>query len=480
MDNIKATNIECCSVPEHAKLIEKLYTKIDYLETKNSDLLDQLAKNSSNSGKPPSSDGYEKPAPKSRRKKSGKKPGGQNGHDGESLQQVENPDKVVLHKVDVCERCGKNLKEEIAVSHHCRQEFELPPIKPVVTEHQAEEKLCPECLQINVAQFPENITQPVQYGRRVQAYSTYFNQQQFIAYGRLQDLFSDCFSLPISQGTLVTFNKRCAEKIDPSVQEIKAKIIASRVVNFDESGMRVKGKLHWLHVACTKELTYYELHEKRGQEAMNAIGILPNFTGTATHDHWVPYMNYTECDHSFCGSHYLRELDFVEERYHQVWAGKLATLLTGANTLVNQYKEQGKRKLEAEVLKKYCDDYSSILKAGLSEMPTCPQPEVKKRGRPKQHKAKNLWDRLVKYKQETLLFMHDFDVEFTNNLGERDIRMCKVKQKVSGTFRSIDGSKHFSKIRSYISTVRKQGHNVLESLTSAFGGKPFMPNSKST
>ena len=266
-------------------------------------------------------------------------------------------------------------------------------------------KLCPECLQLNRAKFPEHITQPVQYGPRVQAYSTYFNQQQFIAFGRLQDVFADCFSLPISQGTFVAFNKRCAEKIDSSIEEIKLNIIASEVVNFDESGMRVNGKLHWLHVACTEELTYYEIHEKRGEEAMDAIGILPNFTGTATHDHWAPYMNYTECDHSFCGAHYLRELEFVKERYDQEWANKLIILLTDINDLVNRYKEEGKTKLEAKLLKKYSDDYSAILKAGLSEIPECPETSTKKRGRPKQHKAKNLWDRLVKYKEETLLFI---------------------------------------------------------------------------
>jgi transposase len=467
---------QCCSVPEHEIIIKNLQDENSKLQLRVEDLLDKVSKNSSNSSKPPSSDGYEKPAPKSRRQKSDKKQGGQIGHDGFTLEQVPNPDFVEIHTVEVCGRCGKDLKKEKPVGHECRQEFDLPTVKPVVTEHKSEVKLCPDCDFMNTAKFPDNITQPAQYGPRVRAYSTYFNQQQFISYNRLESVFKDCFSLPISQGSLANFNKYCAEKVTPAIEAIKLGISNSSVAHFDESGMRVNGKLNWLHVSSTKELTYYEIHKKRGEEAMREIDILPNFNGTATHDHWSAYMVFDQCDHSFCNAHHLRELEFAHDRYEQVWADKMIILLNEMNDTVTKYKNDGKTELEINLINKFEGKYSRILKKGLSEIPILPAPETKRQGRVKQHKVKNLWDRLVNNKKETLLFLNDFTVEFTNNLGEQDIRMCKVKQKISGSFRSEGGSKNFAKIRSYISTARKQGENVLESLINAFEDDPFIPS----
>jgi len=473
------TNIEsstkCCFVPEHEIMINSLTLENAELKNKVSELTDQLSKNSSNSSKPPSSDGYSKPEPKSQRKKSGKKAGGQIGHKGETLEQVSNPDFIEIHKVSVCEKCGKDLEEHAPINHECRQEFELPITKPIVTEHKAEIKLCDQCAFITIAEFPENITQPVQYGPRVKAYSTYFNQQQFIAFNRLQDVFKDCFSLPISQGSMVNFNKKLAEKIEPSIDAIKNNIISSPVAHFDESGMKVNGKLQWLHVSSTKELTYYIIHEKRGEIAMNEMGILPNFKGVATHDHWAPYMNFNECDHSFCNAHHLREFEFAVDRYNQQWAVKIIKLLKQMNDTVSLSKKSGDLNLSKKIIEKFENQYSKILADGLDELPKLEESSVKKRGKKKQHKIKNLWDRMINNKKETLLFLHDFNVEFTNNLSEQDVRMCKVKQKISGTFRSSSGANNFAKIRSYISTARKQGQNIIDCITNAFHGAPFIP-----
>ena len=456
---------------EYAKEIETLKARLQEVE-------DQLARNSNNSNSPSSSAGPEKPAPKSRRKRSGKKPGGQPNHEGSTLELSDDPDKIEIHQVETCDNCGRDLTDVEAHSHECRQEVEIPPVKPVVTEHRAEKKLCPDCQFATTAKFPGHITQTVVYGANVRAMATYQNQYQFIPYNRLQEFFKDWFQLSISQGSLVNFVKKAGKLVEPAIEVIKKNIIASDVANFDESGMRAMGKTHWLHVASTEQETYYEIHQKRGKLAMDDIGILPDFRGTAIHDHWKPYFNYNKCDHALCNAHHIRELIFLEERYEQKWATALLDLLQKMNDKVHEFKEAGKNQLDAEIIEKYEKRYDEILQAGLSEIPEMPDVVPGKRGRKKQHKAKNLLDRLQNFKKETLAFLHDFKVPFTNNLGERDIRMCKVKSKISGSFRSEAGVETFAKVRSYISTVKKQGQNVLGALLNAFKGNPFIPPAK--
>ena len=459
------------------ELVGKLHTSlktIEQLQQEITELKDKAAKNSSNSHKPPSSDGYEKPDPKSSREKSDKKVGGQKGHKGETLNQVDNPDVVKTHTIDECSKCGAPLGVEV-LTHECRQEFDLAPSKVIVTEHQGEQKLCSNCGYLNKASFPENINHPVQYGSRVKSYAVYLSQQQFVPYKRLKELFADCFSMNISQGSFVNFNKYCAKKIAPSVELIRQNVMNSKVVNFDESGMRVCSKLGWLHVSSTTTNTYYEIHNKRGEEAMDAINILPLYKGIAVHDHWKSYFKYTECQHSLCNAHHIRELKFSSEKHAQQWASKLITLLSDISKKVKEYKKDKTSQFEKYLAEEYEQKYDQILQLGLAEIPILPEPETKKRGKKKQHKAKNLLDRLKNYKKETLLFMCNFDVPFTNNLGENDIRMCKVKSKISGTFRSNKGSKVFTGIRSYISTARKQEVNIMDALADAFNGNPFMP-----
>ncbi len=455
--------------------------EIVLLKARVTELEGQLAKNSQNSSKPPSSDGLKKPAPKSSREKSGRKTGGQEGHEGSTLNQVDNPDSIEQHDVHLCEQCHCDLSE-VAPNHvEKRQEFEIPPMKKQVTEHQALVKTCPRCGLVNKGKFPEHITQPVQYGLRVKGLATYYNQYHLIPYQRLQTVFQDVYDIRLSEGTLLNTFIACHEKLENFDNAVKEAVIVSPQAHFDESGLRVNKKLHWLHVASTENLTHYEVHEKRGTEAMDDIGILPKFKGKAVHDHWQSYFNYT-CEHVLCNAHHCRELVYHEEQYKQSWCKDMKALLLTIKTEVDSLKTEGHTKMAAQRLENYENEYARILNNGLSEIPVLPiaTNTAGKRGRKKKHPTKNLWNRLNNCKKETLAFMTDFTVPFTNNLGEQDIRMIKVKQKVSGCFRSLSGAKMFCRTRGYISTARKNGQNILDALINVFKGSPFTPPSAAT
>jgi len=451
--------------------------ELQMLKARIKELEGQLAKNSSNSSKPPSSDGLKKPKPKSLRKITGRKTGGQEGHAGTTLNQVENPDFIEQHDVNSCENCQCNLDEVEASDIEKRQEFEIPAMEKQVTEHQAKIKICPSCHFVNKGKFPEHITQPVQYGPEAKGLATYYSQNHLIPLQRLHEIFRDVHSLPLSEGTLVNTNANCFEKLEEYETIVKQQIIVSNLANFDESGMRVNKKLHWLHVSSTSALTQFEIHEKRGLDAMDEIGILPEFKGRAVHDHWKPYFHYT-CDHGLCNAHHLRELVYHEEQYKQSWCKQMRACLLAINAEVDALKEAGHHEMDPNRIQYHEQEFARILNEGLKEIPELPVAinAPKKRGKNKQHPTKNLWDRLTNFKKETLAFMYDFTVPFTNNDGERDIRMVKVKQKISGCFRSLFGAKIFCRNRGYISTARKNGINVLGSLINVFKGVPFMPS----
>lgn len=451
-----------------------LHKHITQLEGRIKNLEAQLAKNSRNSHKPPSSDGLKKPNPKSQRKNNGRKTGGQAGHPGSTLEQVDNPDFIEEYKLGYCEKCEHSLIEIELMRHENRQEFEIPPAKMQVTAHHAEVKICPSCGFVNKAKFPNHITQPVQYGKRVRATAIYYGQNQLLPYDRLQEIFRDIHGLPLSEGTLYNTYRAGYEKLESFDEEVKGQIRHSALANFDESGMRVNKKLNWLHVASTKKLTHYDIHEKRGSGAMDEIDILPKFVGRAIHDHWKAYFKYN-CKHGLCNSHHLRELTYHHEQYSQAWCEKMAACLLSIKDEVDNHKEAGDKALPSEKLARYEREYDKILSAGLKEIPTLVKSKTKKRGRKKQHPTQNLWGRLSEYKQETLAFMCDFSVPFTNNQGEQDIRMAKVKQKISGCFRSVLGAKIFFRARGYISTMRKHGVNILDALIYVFEDNPLKP-----
>lgn len=476
---------QCPQCREYVKIIEMLRremhemqamfeAKIKVLEEEVSRLKDQVSKNSRNSSKPPSSDGLSRPAPKSLRKKSGRRPGGQRGHKGETLKMREHPDHVKVHRVEQCDRCGRSLREDEAMDVDRRQEFDIPPITIEVTEHQAEIKGCPDCGHVSKASFPEGIRAPIQYGPHIRSIVVYLQQYQLVPFDRMCELMEDLFSVSMSAGTLVNIVAGCSERISEATEEIKGVIRGASVAHFDESGVSVKGKLNWLHVASTDKATYYDIHPKRGAEAMDAIGILPTFEGCAIHDFWKSYLGYG-CDHGFCNSHLLRELIFLHEEHGQLWAKEMVDHLLKIKDIVDETR------LDADCLTKgqlgmFEREYRRIVKIGKVANPySVEHGKKRKRGRPKKSKAQNLLERLDAYLKEILAFMYDFSVPFDNNLSERDIRMIKLRMKISGTFRSEVGSKAFCRIRSYISTARKNAVNVIKAIQDAIAGRPFVP-----
>lgn len=470
-------------------LVEQFNTRITQLEGKVFQLREEcvqlreevarLKRNSRNSSKPPSSDGYQKPSPKSlRKKRKGKKSGGQKGHRGHTLQKVKKPDKIVTHKVHTCEKCNRSLQDEPVKDIEKRQVFDIPPIKVTVTEHQGEIKEC-ACGHLTHAKFPEEASQPTQYGNRFKSILVYLNHYQLLPLERTSELCKDLFGHSISEGTIFNVGSSCFGRLNSFEESIKSQLIESPVAHFDETGIRINGKTRWLHVASTDRLTCFEAFDKRGQEAMDAMGILPHFMGRAIHDHLKAYFKYA-CDHGLCNAHHLRELIFIIDHYKQPWAKKMKNHLLDIKKAVEKRKRKAK-KLRAEDIKKFEQKYNRILWEGFKANPMESMPISRgTRGRKKQTKAKNLLDRLKGFKNETLAFMNDFLVPFDNNQGERDLRMAKVKMKISGTFRSQKGADIFCRIRAYTSTARKNSKNVFEAICRAMEGNPFIPCPQAT
>jgi transposase len=455
-------------------LIQVLHDQVAEQQVLLQSLRDQVAKDSHNSSNPPSSDGLKKPRTRSLRQKGLRPIGGQPGHKGNTLKMVATPDYVEAHLVTSCPHCQTDLSDIEPGGCEKRQLFDVPPVRLEVTEHQAEIKQCPGCGQQVKGAFPAHVTQPTQYGPRLKAQASYLNNYHFIPLARTEELLTDFYGQAPSEPVVIAANNQLVEQTQPSLESIKQQLVAVAVANFDESGLRVEGKLHWLHVASTAELTHYHVDRKRGQEGMAAGGILPKFRGGAVHDHWSSYLKFDLCQHYFCNAHHLRELQFILEQYQQEWAADMAQLLRAIKAEVDTTPAPA-ISLPSDRLAHYEAEYDQLIAIGLAANPPPKETPAKKRGRPKQSPPKNLLDRLETHKSGVLAFMYDFRVPFDNNLAERDVRMVKVKQKVSGTFRTQAGADTFCAIRSYISTVRKHGHNVIDAMYDAFVGQPFMP-----
>jgi len=452
--------------------LDAVEQRVEDLQAQACHLQDQLAQNSRNSSKPPSTDGFRKPAPKSLREKSPRPSGGQPGHAGQTLSMAEKPDRTERHEVERCEYCGRSLADRPPEGIERRQVHDLPPRSLIVTEHQAEIKRCP-CGHLNKAAFPKGVNAPAQYGPGLKAVAVYLKQYQLLPFERTCELLADLFECGISEGALANILGECHERLEEPVQQIKEQIAGALVAQFDETGSRVEKQLRWLHVASTEGATYYDIHPKRGAEALESIGILPDFGGRAIHDFWRPYFSYS-CAHGLCNAHHLRELIFVHEQHGQDWADKMIDCLLDIKKAVALAKPTTDHLTKAQV-RDFEARYQSILDQGYAQNPLSPAPAGKKRGRRKKTKPRNLLERLDEHRQEALAFMYDFRVPFDNNLAERDIRMMKVQQKISGMFRSEEGAKAFCRIRSYISTARKNAMGALDAIARVFTGNPFVP-----
>jgi transposase len=452
------------------ELIEQLQQRIHLLE-------ERLSKNSHNSHLPPSSDRFVR-QPKSLRKKSGKQPGGQESHPGKTLLWSEIPDEVIVHPVTCCEHCQSDLQAVTAVQIERRQVVDVPAPRLLVQEHQGERKQCPWCNQITAAPFPAGVEAPVQYGMRLGAMAIYLVQQQLLPWARACEVLSDLVGAQISEGTLASLIERCAQNLGEVEAHIKEALVKANVLHQDETGLYVKGVRHWIHVACTAHLTHYAVHPKRGKDALDAIGILPRFQGTSVHDGWRSYFLYA-CSHALCLVHLLRELTFLAEEQSLEWAADLKALLLDMKEAADEAREQGLAMLHPLEVEDWQAQFVALVAHADATTPTAQAPPGKK-GRAKQSAARNLLSRLIGDQQAVLAFLHHLVVPFDNNQAERDVRMVKVQQKVSGSFRSEAGARAFCRIRGYLSTLRKQGLDLLASLEATLRGHPILPSFQTT
>jgi transposase len=455
--------------------VQQLTAQVVAMQAQIVDLQGRLARNSRNSSKPPSSDGLNKPKPKSLRKAGQKPSGGQKGHPGSTLRQVSEPDQVVRHAPALqCDRCQGDLGACMVVE--VRQVFELPPLRMRVTEHQVLQAQC-GCGKTHRGQFPNDVTCSVQYGPAALAAMVYLNQHHMLPIKRTAGLLNEMFALPVSQATVIKAGDQAQRQLSATVQAIAQQLQASAVVHADETGMRVDKKLHWMHVLATQTLTWMARHTKRGGQAFEELGLLRGFKGVLVHDGWKPY-RALECEHALCNVHHLRELTYVFEEMKQPWAGQMIELLSRANRLDRvRWAEGGTPDydsldsvLQAQGL---YDEYMALLELGDQANPRAPA--TGKRGGTKQNFAANLLHRLREYTEDVWRFMSEPEVPFTNNVAEQAVRMPKVKQKISGCFRTPEGADTFCVIRSYLATMHKQSADLFDCLINTFLGAPTQP-----
>lgn len=434
--------------------VQALQLENELLRIENTSLKEQLRKNSNNSSKPPSSDGYSKPAPKSRRTKSGKTVGGQPGHKGTGLHLLHAPDETIECAPEQCEHCGATLESVAGEVAETRYTIDIDVLVKV-TAYQAIRKICGTCHKETVGQFPAGIKATVQYGENLSALAIALNTSGMMSVNRTHEILTGVFGIPISTGTISSMVKRCAEQVEGVVASIKVALSKKSVVHFDETGLRVDSKLHWAHNASDAMLTYITVETKRGREGINSSGILPDFYGTAVHDCWSPYFSYS-CRHALCNAHLLRELAAVTENTQQIWAENFSRLLLHMKETKEKIQAEGIKGMSDDCLQDFSAQYDCLIEAAKADNPICTNSDGK-RGRPKKGKVRSLIERLENYKAQVCLFAWDFAVPFDNNQAERDIRMLKVKQKVSGCFRTLKGASDFASIMSYLSTARKHG-----------------------
>jgi len=456
-------------VADNASLREQMARLLERVTT----LEGRLAKDSHNSSKPPSSDGLRRKT-KSLRQRSGKKPGGQLGHRGETLRLQATPDVVVEHRPTHCAHCQASLTDAPVFVRERRQVLDLPPMRLQVTEHQALHLRCPQCQQVSVGAFPPEAASRAQYGLHLRAVAVYLLEEQLVPLGRVQALLFDLFGVQMGRGTLVAWVHQAAAVLAPVEEQIKAALRQAPVLHLDETGVRRGGHLAWAHVASTAQLTHFAIHHHRGSAATDAIGILPSFHGVGVHDGWASYQTYSDCRHALCNVHHLRELTFVAEEEKQPWAKDLKELLREMKAATDKARAAGAVQLPSTQRDRFVARYEELLATGLAANPPPPRP-VHHRGRQRQSPARNLLERLWLGQDAVLAFLDDLSIPFDNNQAERDLRSFKVQQKISGCFRSDPGAVAYARIRGYLATMRKQGRALLAALETVFAGQPLAP-----
>jgi transposase len=449
--------------PEVEALIASLKREIEALRAENAELRRRLGLDSSNSSKPPSSDGLKKKPRilRSLRTRSGKPSGGQKGHRGDTLRQAASPDRIVEHAATVCRHCCAGLDAGSVIGEEKRQVFDFPERLIEVTEHRAAIHCCPNCRGETRAAFPEGVVSPAQYGERFKAAAVYLNIQQLIPEDRTAQALSDLFGAPrICPASLVAWVAKKAQDLEQVYARIGQRVAEAKVRHLDETGYRIAGKLHWLHTTSSLAFTFYRADEKRGAIPRDLKG------GVVVHDHFLPYRRLCAVLHAFCNAHILRELQSLIEFDTEPWAELMRDMLLAANSAVHEARNAGAKALAPDVVAAFIDRYWEAVRLGLAfhrQLPKCER-KPSLNGRIKRRPGHNLLERLKTFKTETLRFLTDFDVPFTNNLAEQDLRMMKVKMKISGAFRTLQGAQIFARLRSVVSTARKQRQNILQTL----------------
>jgi transposase len=451
-------------------LIAQLLQRVQTLE-------ERQAKDSHNSHLPPSSDRFVR-QPKSLRKKSEKPSGGQAGHRGQSLRFSSAPDEVIVQAVERCQQCQADLHAVKPEAIERRQVVDIPLPRVLVREYRSEQKQCPHCQQFTVAPFPQAVRAPIQYGATIGAMGVYLVQQHLVPLARTCEILEDLLGVSMSEGTLCSLIERCTQNLASVETHLKEALVQAEVIHQDETGLYVSGQRHWMHVTSTPTLTHYQVHASRGQQALEAIGILPRFTGISVHDGWGSYFLYA-CTHATCNVHLLRDLTYLAEEQGLWWAAKLKRLLLEMKAATDQRREQGRLWLDPLEVADWQVRFLAVLAEGDQAHPRAQAPPGH-RGRVKQSPARNLLDRVRTHQQAVWAFLEDLRVPFDNNLAERDLRMVKVQQKVSGCFRSWAGAQAFARIRGYLSTLRKQGLPLLSALQATLLGHPLLPSFQKT
>jgi transposase len=461
-------------VPSVEQLLAQLAERdvvIAALSARVAELEARLGKNSQNSSKPPSSDAFVKPPPRSLRKKTGRRPGKQDGERGSRLEPRPDPDQIVTHPPACCGSCGEDLAAAPVVGEQVRQVFDIPPIELRVVEHRVQRRRC-RCGKVTEGEFPAEASAPTCYGPGLAAVGIYLLGRQHLPVERAAELMGDLFGARVSTGWLSGLLPGAQSRLAEFVAALRERLRAAPVAHFDETGGRVCAKLCWIHVAATGRYTLYHLAAGRGKAAIDAGGVLPVFGGVAVHDGLTSYRQY-DVEHALCGAHHLRELAGIGEATGQDWPTKLADLLVEIHTSVEAAKADGATALSARRWAGYRRRYRLLITEGQHLNP--PPPRTGKRGRPKLGPAASLLRRLDDYQDDVLRFATDFTVAFDNNQAERDIRMVKLQQKISGGWRSEQGAKAFLDVRSYLSTARKHNQNALDVLQQLFTGPAWIP-----